>query len=53
MAGIWAGGIAAFVALAALGVFWLSRVTDMRRLNAAADAYAEREMARARPTAKP
>lgn len=48
MIGIWAGGITLFAAAAVLAVFWLSRAVGARRLNAAADAYAEREIARTR-----
>ena len=53
MTGIWAGGITLFVAAAAFAVFWLSRAVGARRLNAAADAYAEREIARARGAGGP
>jgi hypothetical protein len=53
MAGILVGGITAFLALAAALLFWLSRVFAARRLSAAAEAYAEREIARSRLAAKP
>ena len=53
MASIWAAGISALLASAAVGVFWLSRVVFTRRLKAAADAYANRELARARHTPRP
>ena len=46
MAGIWAGGIAAVLAVTALGVVWLWRVREARRLKAAMDAFAERESLR-------
>jgi hypothetical protein len=40
---------AAFLAVAAvLGIVWLTRVRAARRWNAAVDAYADREIARAR-----
>jgi hypothetical protein len=41
-------GAAALVLTALLGIGWLSRVRASRRLNAALDAYAEREIDRER-----
>lgn len=52
MIGIWIG--TAVVALAAvLGVVWGRRALDARRLNAAAEAYAKREVARTRHAGLP
>jgi hypothetical protein len=47
--GVWPALLpAAFLALTAvLGIVWLTRVRAARRWNAAVDAYAEREIARA------
>lgn len=51
MAGIWIGGTAAALLAAALGGYWGFRLVKgalaVRRINAAADAYARRELARA------
>ena len=41
-------GAAAFIFTAILGISWLSRVRAARRLHAALDAYAERELDRER-----
>ena len=48
MTGIWAGGVILILTAAALGSVWLYRILASRRLHAAADAYANREMARTR-----
>jgi hypothetical protein len=44
---------AALAAAAILGVVWLSRARAARRLNAALDAYAEREIARGKARTYP
>ena len=46
MIGIWAGGGLLFLLTTALGGVWLYRGRASRRLHAAADAYANRELAR-------
>jgi hypothetical protein len=50
MAIIWVGGVAALAAAGAAGGAWLYRVVMTRRLNAAAQVYAQREIARTRRT---
>jgi hypothetical protein len=48
MAIIWAGGAALILSAVGFASVWLYRTLSARRLQAAADAYAEREMARTR-----
>jgi hypothetical protein len=48
MLGIWAGGAAIVLAAVVIGVVWLARAVTSWRLRAAANAYAEREIARTR-----
>jgi hypothetical protein len=48
MLAIWVGGTAVLAAAAVGGAFWLFRFVTSRRLNAAANAYAVRELARTR-----
>jgi hypothetical protein len=48
MLGIWAGGAAILMAAAVIAVVWVARAAASWRLRAAANAYAEREIARTR-----